>query len=115
LGSVKHVACEAKTRAPVRANNIVDLVSLLAPSAKILSLEAGGNARLSANNEALITALAGRTLHGRAKFASKGRIRTVASPYEATLASPIVKGMPLRVGLRLLSPTELTSSLLGSL
>jgi len=28
LGDVKPVACEAKTRAPVRANNVVDLASL---------------------------------------------------------------------------------------
>jgi len=34
LGSVKPAACEAKIRAPVRANNVADLVSLSAPSVK---------------------------------------------------------------------------------
>jgi len=75
LGSVKPVA------APVRANNIDDLASLSAPTAKILYREARGKARLSVNSEALLTSLAGRTLHGRAKFTSKGRSRTIASPF----------------------------------
>ena len=97
MGGVELAACEAKTRAHVRANNVADLASLLAPSAKILCREAIGKARLSANSEAFLTLLVERTLHGRVKFTSKGRTKKVASPCkaypsgEAALASPIVK------------------------
>ena len=42
LGGVKPAACEAKIRAPVRANNVSDLAPLLAPSAKILCHEVTG-------------------------------------------------------------------------
>jgi len=51
----------------VRANNVTDLASLLAPNAKVLCREARGKARLSANSEALLTLLVGRILHCRAK------------------------------------------------
>ena len=77
--------------------NVADLTLLSAPRVKILCREARGKTRLSANSEVLLTSLAGRTLHGRAKFTSKGRTRKVASPCEAnpsgeaTLALPIVK------------------------
>jgi len=81
LGGVKPAICEAKIRAPVCANNVADLASLSAPSAKILCREVRGKARMSAINEALLTSLVGRTLHGRAKFASKGRTRTVERSY----------------------------------
>jgi len=85
LGGVKSVTYEANTRAPVHANSVSDPASLSASSAKVLCHEGRGKARLSANSEALLTSLAGRTLHVRAKFASKSKTRTVASPCDATL------------------------------
>ena len=74
---------------------------LLAPSANKLYLEARGKALPSANNEALLTSLVEKALHNRAKFASTGRTKTVASsceatPCEATLASPMPKKKALR-------------------
>jgi len=67
------------------------------PSAKKLYREARGKTLLSANSEALLTSLAGKAMHNRAKFGSKGRTKVVTSPYEATppgeaiLDSPIAK------------------------
>jgi len=101
----------------VRANSVSDLASLSASSAKILYHEDRGKARLSANNEALLTSLAGRTLHGRAKFASKSRTRTTCEATfsgEATLASPMVKRKAFKARPKTSQP-KLTSSLLGFL
>ena len=39
---------------------------------------------MSANNEALLSLLVGKTMHNRANFASKGRTKGVALPCEAT-------------------------------
>ena len=44
LGDIKLAACEGKIRAPVRANNVTDLASLSALSAKILCREVRGKA-----------------------------------------------------------------------
>ena len=96
LSSVKPAAREANSRASVRANNIANPTSLSAPSTKNLRREARGKALLSANIEALLISLTGKTLH-RARFASKGRTKAVTSPRKATppgeaiLASPIAK------------------------
>jgi len=137
LDSTKLAAREAKTRAPLCANSIANSASLSliapsaknlcreaideAPSAKDLCHEARDKAPLGANNEAILASLEGKALHCNAKFASKGRTKTVASSCEATisgeaiLASPIAKKKPSRLSLRLLSPRRLTFSLLESL
>ena len=68
----------------MRASNIADPASLSAPSAKKLCREARGKTLLSANSEALLSLLVGKTIHNRANFASKGRTKGVALPCEAT-------------------------------
>ena len=85
MGSFKPTAREAKTRAPMRANSVTDPMSFSAPSAKKLCHEAKGKALLSANSEALLTSLAGKALHNKAKFASKGKTKAVTSPLRAEL------------------------------
>jgi len=97
---------EAKVKAPLWANSVVDSVSLslLASSAKVLSREARtkalsvkdlsreakDEASLSANSEAILFSLKGRTLRSRAKLASKGRAKIVVSPCEATLSDEAI-------------------------
>ena len=121
MDSVQPASREVKTRAPTRAANVADLVSLSASSAKKLCHKARGKTLLSANNEALLTLLVGKTLHSRAKFAYKGRTKAVASPREAiplgeaTLASPMAKKKAFKTELKALIPTRLTFNLLGSL
>ena len=120
MGSVQLASREAKIRAPVRANSIADLASFSAPSVNKLCREAGGKALLSANSKALLTSLAGKALHNRAKFTSKGRTKAVASSCEVTLSGEVLLALPIAkrkalLGLRLLSPRGLISNLLESL
>ena len=75
MASVKPVAREAKTRAPMCANSVVDPTSLSTPSDKKLCRDVRGNALLSANIESLLTLLVEKVLHNKAKFASKGRTK----------------------------------------
>jgi len=62
----------------------VQSATFSAPNAKKLCREARGKALLSANCKALRTSLAGKALHNRAKFTSKGRTKSITSPCEAT-------------------------------
>ena len=92
LGSAKPAVREANTKAPLRVNSVADSASLplTTPSAKNLCREARDKAPLDANNEAILASLEGKALHDKAKFASKGRIKTVALPYKATLSCEVI-------------------------
>jgi len=99
LSSARPVAHEAKAKASLSANSVVDSASLplRAPSAKNLCREAINKAPLGANNEAILTSLEGKALHNKAKFTSKDRTKAAAwlcntTPSgDAILASPIIK------------------------
>jgi len=54
-------------------------------SAKDLSREVKSEAPLSANSETILASLTRRTPRNKAKLAFKGRAKTVALPYKATL------------------------------
>jgi len=97
LGSTKPATCEANTKAPMRANSIADSDSLplTAPSVKNFCREARDKASPSANNEAILTSLEEKALHGQAKFASKGKTKAVASPCEATLSGEVILASPI--------------------
>jgi len=90
--------------------------STKAISAKDLSRVVKNEAPLSANSEAILVSLTGRTLRNRAKLAFKGRAKTVASSCDATLssetilASPITKKKALKAKLRVSQPKRLTFS-----
>jgi len=102
---------EVKAKAPLCANSIVDslLLSLPAPSVKVLSHEARAKALsakdlnreakdrapLRANSEAIPASLKGRTLRSRAKLASKNIANTVALPCEATLSGEAILTSPI--------------------
>jgi len=78
--SVKNLFCEARDKVP---------------SAKDLCREARDKAPLGANNEAILASLEGKAQHSKAKSASKGRIKIVASSCEATLSGEIILASPV--------------------
>ena len=112
-GVQPRLSLEAKNKIPLGDNSVADSLSLSliargaknicreardkAPSAKDLCRDVRDKAPLGANSEAILDSIEGRALCIRAKLASKGRVKTVASPCkttlsgEAILASPIAK------------------------
>ena len=95
-------AHEANTRVPLRANSIVDSVSLplTAPSAKDLYREARNKAPLGANGEAILISLEGKALHDKPKFAAKGRTKAAASLCVATLSGENILALPTKKSLQ---------------
>ena len=76
---------------------------------------------MSANNEALLTLLAGKALYKRAKFTFKGRTKAVALPFEAPpsgeaiLVWPIAKRRAFRARPKAYQPSRAKFQSPGSL
>jgi len=68
---------------------------LIAPSAKNFCREARNKAPLGANNEVNLTTLEEKALHDKAKFASKGRTEAATSLCDATLSGEAILASPI--------------------